>query len=79
MTGTTTWLAGKVASLVPNVLPSTTAAASSTVIYLGYSCQGVNCVPATKITNKINFERVINSSGSFVYSYEQGCCGDIST
>ncbi len=76
MVGSTTWLAGKVASLVPNVLPSMNAAASSSssvTCFNAFSqCVGTSCVPSVPQTQR----RVwVVSCTDGRHIFPSNCCG----
>jgi hypothetical protein len=86
MDGSSTWLAGKIASLIPNALPKVTADAivcppnwtSRT------SCVGTNCPYVSKMPNTypIQWQTCIPpfGSGGAPYTVNTGqCCGAVGT
>lgn len=81
MSDVATWLAGKVASLVPGALPEVAAQAvvSCPPGYFPITafCSGTNCLPATKL--QFQFTVCESSSGSVFEWQNPGCCNGIST
>ncbi len=77
----TTWLAGKVASLVPGALPNVAAQAVISCppgfFPVQAFCSGTNCLPATHL--QFQFTVCESSSGSAFAWQNPGCCNGIPT